>query len=247
MIILSLIFILFNSTPTVYAVNTNNIYAQVMNENVYFFKTPVADTSYDNVFFILPKTYFVILTESANDDFYTAKYSNLDGYVKKNEVQAISGKPSTPFLQNVNFRVYSELSCQLMSKPTLNSTQITTIPVLTKNIIYIASTKGDTLIEDRTNLWIYCKYAEGLYGYVYSDFCDGLPNPMPTNSEQVTYIPNPTFSAITKNQALPENDNKIGIIIGILSIPAIIFVFMIFQGSKILSKEKTKRQEIKEY
>ena len=249
MILLILILIFQTSSPVVYALNNQIYFAKVLFEQVYLYKTPTNNNDVSNILFELPKTYFVQL-EEASGEFYKAKYLDTTGYVKKDCVQAIIGSPKQPFLE-LNFRVYADLSTQLKTTPTSTSNSIVKIPLLTKNICYYGKINGETLIEGRTSVWFYCKYetnTESYFGYVYSDFCDEMPNEIPLNNEKVEFTNNPTFEVIiTPVKSIPITNNSVGIIIGILSIPALIFVFMIIKGSKILSREKYQSKEIIDY
>lgn len=226
------------------------IFARVMFEHSYLFKTPADSVEYSNLFFELPKTYFVELTDAVGE-FYKARYLSFEGYVKKDCVQAVKHVPNNPFLTNISFRVYADLSRQLRASPTAysESNLITTIPQLTRNITYISKIKGDCLIEGRTDIWYYCKFtsSQDFYGYVYSDFCDEL-TPIFDNLEEVEYVSNPSFELIAPPaKTMSVSDNSIGVIVAIISIPAIIFIFLILKGSKIGSQNKTKSREIIEY
>jgi len=250
MIILILIMFLQSTNIQVYAVENQTYYARVLFEQVYLYKTPFEDNSYSNIFFELPKTYFVELVDVENN-FYKAKYLNFTGYVKKDSVQAVASTPKNPFLNNVTFRVYADLSQNLWSIPTTeNSTLITEIPPLTNKIQYIAKTNGQCLIQGRTSTWFYCKYTSQnneYYGYVYSDFCDEMPTIM-NNFEEVNYINNPTFKTPQQTvNAIPKDSNVVGVIVLIMSIPALIFVFMLLKGTRLLSAEKIKHKEVVDY
>ena len=245
-----LIFILLFQTNNidVHAYEKPTYYARIMFEQVYFYKTPTENNSYENVYFELPKSYFVELTDICGD-FYKATYLNITGYVKKDSVQAVDKTPSNPFLDNISFRVYSNLSESIWLSPNHSSIKITDIPHLTKNIQYIGKIVGDTLIDGRTNVWFYCKYSsdEDYYGYVFSDFCDELST-IVENTETLDYVSNPTFAPpIEPTNTIPQNNKIVGLIVGILSIPALIFVLMMIKGTKILTQEKTKRKEIIDY
>ena len=254
MLVLILIF-LFSQTTTipVCAVTNETYFARIMFEQVYLYKTPNEITDTSNIFFELPHTYFVELIDSANEKFYKVNYLNFTGYVKKDSVQAIAGIPMCPYLENINFRVYSELSRDLRTEPNQtngSSSQVAYIPLLSKNITYYGKIIGQSLIEGRTNIWYYCKYSadKDYYGYVYSDFCDEMTS-IQNNIEQVTYLENPTFAPLktNNNYTMPENDNRLGIIVGILSIPAVVFLLMIVKGKHILSKERFKDKEVIDY
>lgn len=251
MIILVLILFLNATAPTVFADN-KSYFAQILFEQVYIYRTPNDDNSITNIFFEIPKTYFVELLDSVNQNFYLAKYLNITGYVKKESVQAVEHAPSSPFLNNLNFRVYADLSRNIHSEPNTSSKTsniIASVPLYCRNLTYYGKITGETLIEGRTNTWFYCKYTadKDYYGYIYSDFCDELPTPMPTNLEAVTFIANPTFKLdqVEQNNSIDFNSNTTAVIIAIVSIPALIFVFMIIKNKNILNSKLNK--EIKEY
>lgn len=249
MVILILI-ILFNSVSLpVYALETQSCYARVLFEQVYLYKSNSNDNSIDNIYFEIPKTYFVELL-GVDGDFYKAKYSTFTGYVKKDCVQATSSTPISPYLNNINFRVYASESETMWSLPSTQSPskQVTALPHLTKDLQFIGKINGESITIGRTNVWYFCKYTStNTYGYVYSDFCDEMPA-IPTNNEQVEYVSNPSFEIKQEPQnTIPKNSNVVGIIIAIMSIPAVIFVFMLLKGGKIINEKKVRSKEIVDY
>ena len=249
MFLLIVILFLECTCPTVYAAEQETFFARIMFEQVYLYSSPIDDNSYSNIMFELPKTYFVELVDSANSNFYKAKYLNFTGYVKKNSVQAVENKPTVPFLENISFRVYAELSQKIYATPSLTSNLIVTMPPLTRNITYIGKIAGDTAISGRTNIWYYCKFSNNYdyYGYVYSDFCDELST-IVNNTENLNYIENPTFTVNIKPQnTIPANDNIVGVVVGILSVPALIFVFLLSRGKHFVSKPKVNSKEVVDY
>lgn len=250
--ILLILLILFNTSfPVVSAYENQTYYARVLFEQVYLYKSPIDNNDYSNIYFELPKTYFVELL-SKQGNFYQARYMNFTGYVKKDSVQAVSSTPINPFLTNISFRVYAELSQNLRSSPYAtenNSNLITKIPLLTKNITYIGKVYGECLIDGRTNVWYYCKYTSSneYVGYVYSDFCDEMPV-IPNNLEELTYINNPTFEVYSPPPTtIPESNNVVGVIIAIMTVPALIFVFIVMKSSKIVLRQKHKEKEVVDY
>ncbi len=254
MILLLLFLICFQSvTLPVYASESVVHYARIMFDDVYLYKTTVDIDEYTNVLFSLPKTYFVQLLDNAGNDFFKVNYLNFTGFVKKECVQTIIGTPRTPYLENISFRVYSEQSRDLRNEPTTqggSSQQVAYIPLYSRNLTYYGAIQGESLIEERTNIWYYVKYSadKDYYGYVYSDFCDKFSD-MPLNTEEVVYTTYPDFGK-TENynpSAVPLESNTAGIIIGILTVPALIFVFMVLKGTKLMRKEKTSSKEIKDY
>lgn len=249
MIILILLLIFQSLTPVVYASNEQTYFARIMFEQTYLYRTPTDNNDVSNIYFVLPKTYFVELIDE-DGDFYKVNYMDLTGYVKKQCVQATDCTPVNPYLSNISFRVYAELSRDLRTAPNIDaSTQVNLIPLLTKNITYYGKFSGQCLIEGRTDIWYYCKYTtdKEYYGYVYSDFCDEMPI-ITENTETVNFIDNPSFlPVIEKPKTIPVNSNVTSIIIGILSIPALIFVLLIIKGKRILTKDRIHSKEVIDY
>ncbi|MFQ6724521.1 MAG: hypothetical protein ACLRFE_04250, partial [Clostridia bacterium] len=77
--------------------NDNCAYAQILHAGCYLYKSPVDNTNYSNVYFMLENSYFVELLSDYNDEFYKAKYMDIVGYVKKSQVQCVQGTPKTPY------------------------------------------------------------------------------------------------------------------------------------------------------
>lgn len=245
--------ICFNSVSIpVYATSDTEYYARIMYNDVYLYKNPVDIDDYSNVLFTLPRTYFVRLIENADNDFYKVNYLDFTGFVKKERVQAIVGTPNNKYLSNISFRIFSEQSRDLRSEPTTSggsSHQVTYIPLYSRNLTYYGEIHGDALIEERTDIWYYVKYTtdKDYYGYVYSDFCDQF-SPRPLNTEEVEYTTFPDFSKNeTPASAIPFESNTTGIIIAILSVPALIFLVLILRSSRLVRRDNSSSKEIKDY
>jgi len=253
MIYLILLILLFQpATQSAYASNTQSYYARIMQDDVLLYKNALEINDYSNIYFTLPRTYFVELVDDCSNGFYKVNYLNFTGYVKKECVQTIVGTPQNAFLSDYNFRVYSEQSRDLRSEPTTesgSSSQVAYIPLLSRNLTYYGYIVGEEVIAGRTNIWYYCKYSaeQDYYGYVYSDFCDELPK-IQENTEQVTYTTSPKFNENNEiPTTIPLKDKTTGVIVAILCVPAGIFLFMIFKNKKILNVEKSQSKEIVDY
>lgn len=252
MSILLLFILFFNTSAVSYAVETQEIYARVMYDDVYLYKTPDLESK-ESIFFSLPKTYFVKLIDRYDETFYIAEYKEFTGFVKKSEVKAVTHTPKQPYLNDMSFRVYAEKSQDLRSLPSTssnNSNIITNIPLLSENLTYYGYVHGDSKIVGRTDIWYYCRYngEADYFGYVYSDFCDKFSiDSIPLNTENVSYTENPTFEKLEKvYSTLPSKSNNIGIIVLILSFPALVFLYLLLRNSKIFSRSQ-KHGEIQDY
>ena len=190
----------------------NAAYAQIIQAGCYLYRTPLDNTNYTNVFFMLENSYFVELLSDYNAEFYKAKYIDTVGYVKKSQVQCVQGVPKTPFLNNISFRVYSNTSRGMYDKPFVNTNNPTLkvyLPLYCEDLIYYGKVYGESAIEERTNIWYYCKYTiTNQCGYVYSDACDKMDSIIP-NTEKLAYINSPNWnSAPPSNSTLVQVDSK---------------------------------------
>lgn len=216
-------------------VNAESVaYAQIAQAGCYFYKTPTDNTNYSNVYFMLENSYFVQLLSEYNDEFYKAKYIDVVGYVKKSQVQCVQGAPKMPFLNNVSFRVYNNTSRGMYDKPFINTNNPNLkvyLPLYCEDLIYYGKIYGESAIEERTNIWYYCKYTvTNECGYVYSDACDKMGSIIP-NTEKLPYISSPQWnSSLATNAPLITVDSKPFKITTILiCIPFAIFIILLFR------------------
>lgn len=222
-------------------------YAQVVQTGCYLYKNPLDNTNYLNVYFMLEQSYFVQLLSDYDNDFYKAKYMDVIGYVKKSQVQCVQGVPKNPYLNNISFRVYSSDSRGLYDKPYLNTNNPTLklyLPLYCEDLIYYGKIYGESAIEERTNIWYYCKYTvTNECGYVYSDACDKMDNII-KNSEKLPYINAPQWNGLAiSNQQLIQVDSKpFKISIALICIPFVIFVILLIKLA--YSKRSSNKKEI---
>ncbi|MBO5910415.1 MAG: hypothetical protein J6Q15_02785, partial [Clostridia bacterium] len=158
LIAINMLISIFQPIPNVRADSV--AYAQVLQAGCYLYKTPSDNTNYNNVFFMLENTYFVQLLSEYDDQFYKAKYIDTIGYVKRSQVQCVKGTPKTPFLNTISFRVYNNVSRAMYDKPFINTNNPTLkvyLPLYCEDLIYYGKIYGESAIEERTNIWYYCK------------------------------------------------------------------------------------------
>ena len=230
--------------PIKYVSATTTAYAQILHAGCYLYRTPTDNTNYTNVYFILEKSYFVELLSDYNDEFYKAQYIDIVGYVKKSQVQCVQGTPKTPYLNGVSFRVYSNSSRAMYDKPyanTNNPTMKVYLPLYCEDLIYYGIIYGESAIEERTNIWYYCKYTTtGVNGYVYSDSCDKMTTII-QNSEKLPYITSPQWNISGgNNQLITMNSKPFKISIVLISVPFVIFAFLLIR----IAYNKREKKEI---
>ena len=220
---------------------SENIYAKIETNGVYLY-SKCSSLEKDRLFEI-PNSYFVRLIDNAeNKDFYYCAYKDVYGYVLKNEVTPMKGLPASPFIE-ATFRVFLPDGIGLYNSPIyLDQYKTTTIPYLTDNLTYYGITSGQEVIPDKSSVWIYCKYNYSVnsYGYVYSVFCDKLPN-ITTNNERFDIVVNP-FATTAKSQK-EMTSVTMGLIIVGVSLPCLVVLFLLIKPS--LSREKMEKAKPK--
>ncbi len=216
-IILTLILIIAAIVPTgrIYAVS--DTFARITSDYAYLYASPNL-TIQDNVICFLENTYFVEITLDYDTQFYKAIYNGVGGYVAKKDVTKIIGTPTKPYPVATISTISSK--CYLRSTPKITTENIVSvIAENTNGLKYIGKVYGEEGIDYHGNLWYYVEYY-GVRGYVYSEYINHI-SAIAINTEEVQ----PAIS-VNKNPT-PITNPECGIIIIILSIPAIgIIIFM---------------------
>ncbi|MBQ7880772.1 MAG: hypothetical protein IJ358_02910 [Clostridia bacterium] len=245
-VLLILINIFVNIFQPINSVNAESVaYAQILQAGCYLYKTPTDNTNYSNTFFMLENSYFVQLLSDYNDEFYKAKYIDTIGYVKKSQVQCVQGVPKTPFLNTVSFRVYNNTSRSMYDKPFANSNNPTLkvyLPLYCEDLIYYGKIYGESVIEERTNIWYYCKYTvTNECGYVYSDSCDKMDS-IVINTEKLPYISSPQWENVSSSNPslIAVDSNPFKITTALICIPFVIFAILFMKFA--LSKRQNKKE-----
>lgn len=245
LLIIFVICLIWQPLPNnVFAASQTSIFAKVEKNGVFFYNSPINDDAYK--LFEIPCTYFVELLGNADDQenlFYSAKYIDVIGYVKKNEISPVQGEPIAPFASNINFRVFAPSGLDLKSTPSSDSpfNRIINVPYLSTDLVFYGTLTGDQMIPEKSCVWYYCKYLSGTstyYGFLYSDLCDKLVSISP-NTETLPYFEGELFLP-------PENENlgatapptisqplKILLVI-IISLPCLFVIYLIFKPTRLV-------------
>ena len=216
------------------------IYARITTNNVCFYSAP----SESSALFYIPNSYFVQLLDNAGDEFYSARYSDLFGYVKKSEVSPVKGTPINPYAEKISFRVISLNGLELRSVPKSTSPFeiVDNVPFLETDLVYYGTMLGDSLVPECTNIWYYCKYLDGTrssMGYLYSLFCDKLTN-IPTNTEVLEIRTEPIFVEEENpghNSTLNFSSPTQILIVVAVCLPCLLIIYLLFKPTKIANKE----------
>lgn len=231
------IFVINSSSIEVSTTNTNG-YALVKSNNCYLYKYLIDNPIVDNKYFLLEKTYFVKVIENANENFYKVEYNDINGYVKKTDIEFVEEIPENPFLDNITFDIYSGSSVELRNEPTTSGgvgSIITSIPASQKDLIYYGKITGEESIKGLGNIWYFCSYTLSngteVKGYVYSPLTVNL-SPITENNEVLTAVSVNNY--VPLNSLLYLNLSTKNLIIIALTLPALYVIYLFVKPTKIL-------------
>lgn len=219
------------ASTTVHADEANTYYAKILSSSTYFYSSP---NDYDDArLFIIPSSYFVLLLDNANEEFYYAKYADLYGYVKKNDVTPMDGTPSSPYA-NSTFRNFSPNGLSIYSRPQSGAEILGSLQFLQTDIPLYGEIVGEELFEDSTNTWFYCSTTQNgqtINGYAFSYYCDIIVRP----TENTEYFPEITGELVFSNTlsgGVGLSDTAKAIIILAVSLPCLIVLYLLLSPSK---------------
>ncbi len=219
---------------------SKSFYAQILKDTqVWLYQSP--SKTDESKMFLLPCTYFVELLKNADENFYYARYNDVYGYVLKSEVSPVKNAPASPFLLNINFRVFVPSGANLRSSPYNNGTLnlVYSIPFLDSNLQYYGVMQGEEAISKKGLTWYYCKYFTGnqtYMGYIYAPLCDDL-SPITENTESVEYLDEISFDDDTINTSgeifKGLSQTATTIIIIVISLPCLLFIYLLFKPTRL--------------
>lgn len=236
------------SSQTILFVKAETIfYARAASSNVKLYRTTSGSEEVSNVFFVIPQSYFVQIDECENEQFFVARYFDVQGYVKKADVQCVDGTPTTPFA-TASFRVFIPGGVELRSSPSQSEglNTVSELNYLETNLKYYGCVDGEEAISHKSTTWFYAKLIKGgkeTFGYVYSAYCDLLTT-IPTNTESLEEIDEPDFSVNASAQptqvetdgltSLPSTTQII--IIVAVCLPCLVIIYLLFKPTKITAR-----------
>lgn len=208
------------------------------------YKDSSLNDSIDNVLFVVPETYFVIVLENVSDKCMKVQYDKYVGYVDSSTVNVATFIPIVKTLENITCDIKETSGTQIWSNPSASSGSVlTTISSGTKNIKYIAFTYGTIPSGGESNLWYYVSYtpktsSTNVYeGYVYSENVTNLSEII-ANYESNPEIIN-SESEISDNQTIFVSSSVKTVIIAIIAIPIILLISIILYNLIKKIKENT--------
>lgn len=231
---------LVNSTATEnVSGNLSSGYAVVSTNNCYFYKFLMDSLDVNSKYFLIEKSYFVKVLSKTNEEFYKAEYNGIVGYVNKSDIEFVKEVPLCPYLNNITFDITSSSSVELRTEPTTKNgigTVITTLPANTKQLNYIGKITGEESIKGLGNIWYYASFLiddKQVFGYVYSPLTKNL-SPIVENNENLTIVSVSTYVPLTSLLYLDLSTKNL--IILIISVPALVVIYLFTKPTKILKQ-----------
>ena len=117
------------------------------------YKTTSFDNDVDNIFFIVPETYFVVVLDEISNICLKVQYDKFVGYVDSRKVVIATFSPIVKTLDDVTCDVKETSGTQIWNKPSTEGDVLTTISANTKSITYIESVYGTIQSGGECNLW----------------------------------------------------------------------------------------------
>ena len=247
---------LLNFSP----LDSNPSYAKITRETTLFRTQDTLDTSLNNIYFTLPKSYFVKLLSVSNTSV-CVEYNDIVGYTNADDLLEVDFVPSRPYDSNRTLSIKSDSSTYLKSAPTISST---TYKILspTTTLTYIGSVSGEIPSDGSSNTWYFVTISESEtkvhYGYVYSERTENLST-FTENYEGITSTEptTPTYSndvvvldSDTSEEIITMSTTTKWILITLLTLPVIIiFVLLIKKPSSKQNdddNENKKSKKVKE-
>lgn len=244
LLLLSICFLIATNSPSVRSLADESFtyYAKVLSSANFY-----QSADENSALFALPSTYFVLLV-GEEGDFYRAKYLDIFGYVKKDEVTPMQGTPTSPY-PNQTFRNFNDNGLTLYSSATTQSSPLGKLAFEGEYTLY--GTKiGEEMFPQSTNIWYYCRLdseSGTVFGYAFSYYCDMFTG----FAENTEYFPEITgslqFSAPEPEPQGGLSDTVIAIIVLSVSLPCLVILYLLLSPSSKLKKRFAKRKDYYEF
>lgn len=198
--------------------------------------TPLYKTTTDdpqnlaNIYFFLPKTYYVEILNSckldSGADGFFVRYGETEGYCLSSSLSADFSTITTT-QSGITLKMYPDAGTYIRSTPSIADNKIRIIPQSTSGIIYIGSITGDTPSDGTTNTWYYVEYnisdTKTVLGYIYSE--RGILSAPLTELTRPNQTPTTPEASKTENTATtPTADTNINPSLNLSVSPALKWV-----------------------
>lgn len=223
----------------------NTVYAKV-NDDCILFKSKDMNDALDDVYFVIPESYFVVILETVNDNCFKVQYDKYFGYINSSKVTIAKFTPIVKSLDNIKCDLKETAGTQIWSKPSTSGNVLTTIPAGTLNLNYIAYAFGEIPIGGESNVWFYITYtpksnSTDVYeGYIYAENVSRL--------DEIVYNAETNPEIIEEIQVVSDKEINLSstfktVLVSIISIPIILLISIILYKFVKLIQKNTKKDK----
>ena len=211
-------------------------YLRVMEDNTMLYRTSSLEDSSQNIYFELPKTYFVKFLEQVDEESCRVLYDGIEGFVASSNLQKCYSTPTTPYASNQTLDIVDVCNAVVYSLPSNEAEFVGIIPFNASQIKYWGKTKGATIIEELENDWFYVRYQsfeQGIItGYVYAPLCTNQTEIIPNEEEVLTAPPEKVVETNTVPVASEfQNIDSMLLIVGLSAI-ALVIIYLLFKPER---------------
>ncbi len=226
-----------SQNSTIFAIQNNIQYYRIITEQCFLYKNATLENTIDNIYFLLPSTYFVKLKSKINADCMQVEYLGISGFINSQDVIPVYSTPFIPYAMRT-FDVLSSANPVLFSTPTSTGNYVGTIAHNSANITYLGA------IQNATDMWYYCEYTDHiqgiLRGYIDANLVKNL-TPYIDNTEIVDLEP----IAQTSGILAPElKDSNSWILLALLASPILILLLFLLKPRN-KSRQKRTQKDLK--
>ena len=226
--LLFLLFAISGKYDNVYALSETSTYAKALPECV-LYKTASLEYNIENVYFIVPESYFVVVLDVVSETCCKVQYDKYVGYVKSDTLIFSTFIPVIKFLDGITCEVETSSGTQVWNRPSASGDVLSVISAGTDNVKYIASVYGTIPHGGESNLWYYVSYtpyynSTNVYeGYVYSENISSVSH-IPYNTET-----NPEIieSSSTSDEVIYISASMKTILTVLIAVPIILLILII--------------------
>lgn len=161
---------------TVATTATANRYLEILVDTPLFKTTTDDDQNLAEIYFLLPKSYYVEVIKECTLDSgalgYKVNYGDFSGFARASDLSTEYSSTSTTQI-GTEITLYSDAGTYIRSTPTISDNRIRIIPQGTSGIVYLGSIYGDNPSDGTSSLWYLVEYNFGdtstVLGYIYSE------------------------------------------------------------------------------
>ncbi len=216
--------------------DSGTYYAQVKTSGVNFCSS--ADDS--TALFEIPNTYFVEV-QGVSGNYFSVKYKNKQGYVKKDGVQLKRETPKAPYF-NATLNVFDPNYLYATPSRSDAATKITQSNLLT----YYGTMRGEEIQSGKSNWFYVSAVLDGKveFGYVFETFLDKQPVFSPNTESNLTNVGEEVLNQYVTAFEGMSTGTKVILIIAI-SIPSVLILYFLVKPTRIMQGSKPQKRKNK--